>query len=308
MPLSWHSGCEMSRIDIQVEADSDLLSVLRIVHDNATSNRLRRMIDDGRVHIDGEVCRIARTIVATGQNVSILPRAQGDAPKRQRRSPLELPSILYEDDFLLVVDKPPGLLSVATSKGKEKDTMHARAFEYASLQRGRVFIVHRLDRETSGCMLFAKDERTKHQLQEQFADRSIERIYHAILLGHLPDEIGLARDWIQESKDLRVRIAPHRNVTNAKEAITHWKVEDTSETHTFVRLDIRTGRRAQIRLQMAARNAPVVGDTMHGQGRDQIGRLCLHASSLKFIHPNGETQIVNSQIPDIFRRVMKRGH
>lgn len=298
----------MSRIDIQVEANSDLLSILRIVHDNTTSNRLRRMIDDGRVHIDGEVCRVARTPVVIGQKVSILPRAQGDAPKRQSRSSLELPIILYEDDCLLVVEKPASLLSVATSKGKEKDTMHARAFEYTAIEGGRVFIVHRLDRETSGCMLFAKDERTKQHLQEQFADRSIQRIYHAILLGHLPEDTGLARDWIQESKDLRVRIAPHRNVTNAKEAITHWKVEDTSETHTLARLDIRTGRRAQIRLQMAARNAPVVGDTMHGQGRAKTGRLCLHASSLRFIHPNGETLQVKSEIPNIFRRVMKRGH
>ena len=308
MPLSWHSGCEMSRIDVKVEADSDLLTVLRTVHDNATSNRLRRMIDDGRVHIEGEVCRVARTPVKSGQQISILPRAQGDAPKRQSRSSLELPTILYEDERLLVVDKPAGLLSVTTSKGKEKDTMHARAFEYAAIEGGRVFIVHRLDRETSGCMLFAKDERTKRQLQEQFADRSIQRIYHAILLGHLPEETGLARDWIQESKDLRVRIAPHRNVSNAKEAITHWRVEDISETHSIVRLDIRTGRRAQIRLQMAARNAPVVGDTMHGQGRAKTGRLCLHASSLRFIHPNGETLQVESKIPDIFRRVMKRGH
>ncbi|DAC28083.1 MAG TPA: RluA family pseudouridine synthase, partial [Candidatus Thalassarchaeaceae archaeon] len=151
----------MSRIDVQVEADSDLLSVLQSVHDNATSNRLRRMIDDGRVHIDEKVCRVARTPVIVGQKVSILPRAQGDAPKRQSRSSLELPKILYEDDRLLVADKPAGLLSVTTSKGKEKDTMHARAFEYAAIEGGRVFIVHRLDRETSGCMLFAKDERTK---------------------------------------------------------------------------------------------------------------------------------------------------
>ena len=105
-----------------------------------------------------------------------------------------------------------------------------------------------------------------------------------------------------------MRIAPHRNAINAKEAITYWTVENTSETHSLVRLDIRTGRRAQIRLQMAARNAPVVGDTMHGQGRAKTGRLCLHASSLSFIHPNGETLQVKSQIPDTFRRVMKRGH
>ncbi len=298
----------MARIDRTISEDDDLLSIIGKIHPEASKNSLRKMIDSGRVLLNDEICRIAKTHVKSGQKVSIIPKKEGDPPRQLRRELARDPDVIYEDNRILVVNKPMGLLSVSTESGNEKDTMHSRAFDWVKgRERGRIFIVHRLDRETSGCMLFAKDPISKEKLQAQFSDRSIERIYHAILEGELPDETGVSQDWIQESKDLRVRIVSNPNMKGAREAITHWEVEKVVNGRTLTSLSIKTGRRAQIRLQMSALGAPVSGDTMYGNGKNSAGRLCLHASSLRFIHPSGEEMFVESSLPSVFRRVLKNG-
>ncbi len=298
----------MSRIDQSVVEEDNLLSILVSIHNTASKNSLRKMIDSGRILLDDEICRFAKTIVSPGQVVSILPKSQGDPPRQLKRNLAKDPDILYEDEKIIVVNKPVGLLSVSTESGNEKDTMHSRVFEWVKgRERGRIFIVHRLDRETSGCMLFAKDVQTKDMLQNQFFERTIERIYHAVLEGTLPKESGISTDWIQQSKDLRVRIVPSKNTKGAKEAITEWQVDEIVDDRTLVSLSIKTGRRAQIRLQMNALGAPVSGDTMYGIGRNSAGRLCLHATSLRFIHPNGEEKLISSNLPSIFRRILRYG-
>jgi len=298
----------MSRIDHTISEESNLLSILATIHPTASKNSLRKMIDSGRILLNDEICRVAKTSVSIGQILSILPKKEGDPPRQLRRNLARDPDIIFEDEQIIVVNKPVGLLSVSTESGNEKDTMHSRVFEWVKgREKGRIFIVHRLDRETSGCMLFAKDFQTKEMLQDQFSERSVERIYHAVLEGLLPTEKGISNVWIQQSKDLRVRIVSSKNTKGAKEAITHWSVEEVVEGRTLAALSIKTGRRAQIRLQMSALGAPVSGDTMHGNGRNSAGRLCLHASSLRFVHPNGEQMFVTSNLPSIFRRILRNG-
>ena len=298
----------MARIDYTASEDADLLSLIGKIHPTASKNSLRKMIDSGRVLLDDEICRVAKSQVTEGQKITILPKKDGDPPRKLKRNLAKDPDILYEDQNVIVVSKPVGLLSVSTDSGNEKDTMHSRVFEWVKgRERGRIFIVHRLDRETSGCMLFAKDIHTKDMLQEQFFNRSVERKYHAVLEGTLAEKSGTCINWIQQSKDLRVRIVPSANSKDSKEAITHWEIEEIVENRTLVCLSIETGRRAQIRLQMSALGAPVSGDTMYGKGRNSAGRLCLHASSLRFVHPNGEQMQINSPLPSIFRRILKNG-
>jgi len=298
----------MARIDYTASEDTVLLSVIGKIHPTASKNSLRKMIDSGRVLLDDEICRVAKSQVTLGQKITILPKKAGDPPPKLKRNLAKDPDILYEDQYVIVVSKPVGLLSVSTDSGNEKDTMHSRVFEWVKgREKGRIFIVHRLDRETSGCMLFAKDVHTKDMLQEQFFNRSVERKYHAVLEGILAEKSGTCINWIQQSKDLRVRIVPSANSKDSKEAITHWEIEEIIENRTLVCLSIETGRRAQIRLQMSALGAPVSGDTMYGKGRNSAGRLCLHASSLRFVHPNGEQMQINSPLPSIFRRILKNG-
>jgi len=284
--------------DPRIEAveQSHLIDILSILHPEAKKNSLRRMIDHGRVLIDGSRASRAKEIVSTGSIVETLSRTEGDVPARKKVDEIPSPRILFDDQELLVVDKPPGLLSVATPRG-ESDTMFDRALNWVSRnQSTRVHLVHRLDRETSGCLVLAKSPEVRDMLQRQFKDRTIERIYHAVVFGKPPTDSGVETSRIQETRDRRVRLVP-KGVRAGKEAITNWRIEQSAPIHSLIRVKIDTGRRAQIRLHMSGIGCPVAGDTRYGRGKASVNRLCLHASALGFDHPNGSRVRVESEIP-----------
>ena len=262
------------------------------------------MIDHGRVLVDGKRATRAKETVSIGTVVETLSRQEIEGPDR-KVDQIPNPSILYEDREVIVVDKPPGLLSVATPMG-EADTMFDRVLNWVSRnQSTRAHLVHRLDRETSGCMILAKSPEVRDFLQSQFKDRSVERIYHAVVFGKPADESGVATSRIQESRDKRVRLVP-KGERGGKEAITNWRVEKSAPIHSLIRIKIDTGRRAQIRLHMSEIGCPVVGDTRYGRGKASVNRLCLHASELQFEHPNGRRIRVNSGLPDKLYSELKR--
>lgn len=212
---------------------------------------------------------------------------------------------MHEDEDLLVVDKPPGLLTVATERERER-TAYRLLFDYAAGQVGRtprgmpprLFIVHRLDRETSGLLVFAKSAAVKRRLQEQFAARTVERGYVAVVEGRVRDEAGVLRDHIvTDATTLRVRMA-----RGGREAITEYRVRARQARSTVLELRLRTGRRGQIRAQLAALGHPIVGDRAYGSRRDPLRRVCLHATRLAFVHPNGRRVAFESRTPAAFRR------
>ena len=281
-----------------------MIDVLSILHPEAKKNSLRRMIDHGRVLVDGKRATRAKETVSIGTFVETLSRKEVEGPAR-KVDQIPNPSILYEDREVIVVDKPPGLLSVATPMGEE-DTMFDRVLNWVSRnQSTRAHLVHRLDRETSGCMILPKSPEVRDFLQSQFKDRSVERIYHAVVFGKPADESGVATSRIQESRDKRVRLVP-KGERGGKEAITNWRVEKSAPIHSLIRIKIDTGRRAQIRLHMSEIGCPVVGDTRYGRGKASVNRLCLHASELQFEHPNGRRIRVNSGLPDKLYSELKR--
>ena len=295
----------MGNPKIEAEARGHLIDVLSILHPGAKRNSLRRMIDHGRVLVDGNKASRAKEIVSTGSIVETLSRTEGDGPAKKKVDGLPDPDILYDDQELLVVEKPAGLLSVATPRG-ESDTMFDRVLNWVSRnQSTRAHLVHRLDRETSGCMILAKSPEVRDFLQSQFKDRSVERIYHAVVFGKPADESGVATSRIQESRDKRVRLVP-KGERGGKEAITNWSLERSEPIHSLIRVKIDTGRRAQIRLHMSEIGCPVVGDTRYGRGKASVNRLCLHASELQFEHPNGRRIRVNSGLPDKLYSELKR--
>ena len=289
---------------IEAPESGYLIDVLSILHPEAKKNSLRRMIDHGRVLVDGKRATRAKETVSIGTFVETLSRKEVEGPAR-KVDQIPNPSILYEDREVIVVDKPPGLLSVATPMGEE-DTMFDRVLNWVSRnQSTRAHLVHRLDRETSGCMILAKSPEVRDFLQSQFKDRSVERIYHAVVFGKPADESGVATSRIQESRDKRVRLVP-KGERGGKEAITNWRVEKSAPIHSLIRIKIDTGRRAQIRLHMSEIGCPVVGDTRYGRGKASVNRLCLHASELQFEHPNGRRIRVNSGLPDKLYSELKR--
>ncbi len=286
----------MSDPNITVVEETTVIEALSILHPNAKKNTLRRMIDYGRVLVDGERKNKANEKITSGAIVTVIAKVDGDQKEGKQNNELPKPEILYSDNSIIVVDKPEGLLSVSTDRG-EADTMYSRTAKWASdNMRTRILLVHRLDRETSGCLIFATTPDVRDMLQKQFKNRSIKRIYYAIVHGK-PDKLsGVEIIRIQETKDKRVRLVIG-NKRAGKEAITNWVLEKAGTIHSLMRIKIDTGRRAQIRLHMANLGCPVLGDTRYGRGKTSVNRLCLHATELVFKHPNGSDITIKSKIP-----------
>jgi len=222
--------------------------------------------------------------------------------------------IVYEDQSLIVVDKPSGLLTMSTGKAGEM-TAYSMLTDYMS-GTGRIFIVHRLDRDTSGLLVFAKDQETKLALQENWDDAVIERKYIAILEGGIIDEEGWIETWLYENpKSMKVHCHPiGRHDDPARPPRKDWKHASShcrtlkvltidGKTYTKVEFSLETGRKNQIRAHSEWIGHPVAGDRKYGAQSNPFGRLALHAQTLSFIHPwTGKTLTFTSPLPKSLRK------
>ncbi|MBT4066715.1 MAG: RluA family pseudouridine synthase [Euryarchaeota archaeon] len=285
---------------MKFEQDIELIEAVALQFPNSKRNTLRKMLTAGRVLVDGKPIHKAKHIVNAGSTVTI-----SDKESAAKNTPPPMPKkrqprikILFEDTDIIVVNKQAGLLSVATDK-MEPDTLHSRVVDYLQEENEKAwaFIVHRLDRETSGTMIFAKHKQHKDYLQEQFAERSVHRVYHALVQGKPEQDKGTIHEWLLEDKFLRVRTV-NKKTPNAKEAITHWSLEDSDDIASLLMLTIETGRRHQIRVGLANLGLPVVGDEEHGAEGNPIGRIALHATALELLHPVSDDPVrFESPIP-----------
>ncbi|HEV8673047.1 MAG TPA: RNA pseudouridine synthase, partial [Methylomirabilota bacterium] len=164
----------------------------------------------------------------------------------------------------------------------------------------RIFVVHRLDRETSGLLVFAKSLPVKRALQAQFRRRTPERIYLARVEGVVRESAGELTSHLVEDRALRVR--SRRDAGRGKEAVTRYRVLERYRDATLLELALLTGRRGQLRAQLAALGHPIVGDRAYGSRRDPLRRVCLHAIRLGFVHPSGRRIVFESPPPPAFRR------
>jgi len=226
------------------------------------------MIKQGRVTLNGIPVKTVKHSLNPTDTLDVLPK------KKFGKDQLD---IVYEDRYCVVVNKPRGLLSVADEAGKKKN-LHSILKRRA--KKERVIPIHRLDRDTSGLILFAYGDRAKERLKEAMFERKIEREYLAILEGQLKEEKGVWKSRLIEDKDLYVR--PHKD---GKEAITYFAVTKRTKRHTHVRLTLKTGRKNQIRAQALEHGHPIVGDRKYGSTENPFARLALHAHSLSFNHP-----------------------
>jgi 23S rRNA pseudouridine1911/1915/1917 synthase len=250
-----------------------LADALRALFPEASGRSLKQWLERGRVEVNGRVVRAGHAPVAAADRVAL--RAHGEVP-----FPSQL-RLVHEDGDLLVIDKPPGLLTIATERERER-TAYRLLWDYLGAHRParRPFVVHRLDRETSGLLVFAKTPKAKRQLQAQFEARTAERRYIAVVEGLVPKDSGTLVSRLAEDRGLRVRAA-----RSGKPAITHYRVLGRRRDTTRLELALGTGRRQQIRVQFADIGHPIVGDREHGSRRNPFGRLGLHACRLRVIHP-----------------------
>ena len=220
----------------------------------------------------------------------------GPPPPPAFPAPLRL---VHEDEHVIVVDKPTGLLTIASASERERTAYRLLRDWVAAQRRGRVFVVHRLHRETSGLLVFARTPAVQRALQAQFAARTPERVYVARVEGVLREDEGTLEGRLAEDRALRVRPARGRA---GREAITRWRVLARDREGTLVELRLVTGRRGQLRAQLAALGHPIVGDRAYGSRRDPLGRVCLHATRLGFLHPDGRRAVFESAAPAASRR------
>jgi len=211
--------------------------------------------------------------------------------------------VIAEDDSIIVVNKPAGLLTMATETEKAR-TAYAILRAYLNNKRRpeKLFIVHRLDREASGLIVFAKSPESKERLQDQFKDHSAGRRYVAVVEGRVKEDAFTVRTNLAENSAYRVYSTPNRKA--GKLAITHVKVLKRNTKTTLVEVQLETGRKHQIRVHLSERGYPIVGDRAYGSARNPIRRLALHGAQLDFRHPlSGERRTLRSNYPKEFDRL-----
>ena len=261
-------------------------------------NNVKSLLSRRLVAVDGVPVSRFDTPLAPGQQGAIRPSS---AP---RADALPFP-ILYEDEHLIVVNKPAKLLSVATDKEKARTAYHM-VTDYVKARRvgDRIFVLHRLDRDTSGVLMFARDPETKELFQSHWNEMVTRRGYLAVVEGTpKPDRDTIRSFLVETDTHLSFSGAPGKG---AKEAITSYQVVKTGGGYALLDINIETGRKNQIRVHMKELGHPVAGDKQYGARTNPIGRLCLHANELSFTHPvTGEQITFKAKMPRDFNRVLR---
>ena len=216
--------------------------------------------------------------------------------------------VLFEDDAVIVVDKPAGLLTMATETERTR-TVYALLREAANRKRPpeKIFIVHRLDREASGMLVFAKTIEAKEKLQDQFKDHSAGRKYVAVVEGRVSPDNFTIRSYLAENATLRVYSTKKKAA--GKLAVTHVRVIRADSKMTLVEIRLETGRKHQIRVHLAERGYPVVGDKIYGSRSNPLRRLALHGAELEFRHPLTERLMhFETRVPKAFSGLIRSGN
>jgi 23S rRNA pseudouridine1911/1915/1917 synthase len=263
-----------------------LLDALQSLLPDSSRTTLRQLLANDRVRVNGAPERDAKRELGDDDQVSVAGRSE-KVDSRVR--------IIYEDADVIVVDKAPGLLTVPDERVRH-ETVESFLARYT---HNDVHHVHRLDRDTSGVLVFAKNTYARDRLQNQFAEHKADRVYVAIVHGKLKESSGTFRSRLAEDREMKVRSV----ASGGKEAVTHYRVVASGKRWSMVEATLETGRRNQIRVHFAEAGHPVIGDTMYGHGReDGFGRLALHAKTLAFVHPRtGETMTFTAEMPKAFR-------
>jgi len=274
-----------------------LLEVLAAQYPDSSQTTLRQLLQQGRVRVSGEVEKNAKREIGPDELVDVAGKAISIA------LPPSL-ALLHEDDDLLVVLKSAGLLTVATER-ERKETAQAYLNSYLK-QKGeeRVHVVHRLDRETSGVLVFAKNHETRERLKSRFAAHDIERVYVAVVEGYVDPIRGTIESHLRERRDLKM-VRAEESHPDAKHAITHYRTIARAHECSVLEITLETGRKNQIRAHLSEKGHPVVGDTLYGATINPLGRLGLHAKLLGFVHPTtGKKLSFTAPLPKVFREFM----
>ncbi len=279
-----------------VSTETILMDFLMAKMPERSRSKIKSLLSGKQVFVDEKPVSQFNQPLFPGQKVTI-------SKQRLNLDNIAQMSVVFEDRHVIVIDKQAGLLSISTSKEK-------RATAYSLLRNhvkktdpaNKIFIVHRLDRETSGLMLFAKSEEVKRKLQDSWNDTILERSYVAVVERAVEKAQGTILSYLTEDKIYRMHSSD--NQERGLKAITHYTVLQKNRNYSLLKVNLETGRKNQIRVHMQDIGHPVAGDKKYGAETNPIKRLGLHAWQLSFIHPvTGEKLNFRTKIPPVFLKL-----
>ncbi len=288
-------GNESCRLDVFIAENTDI-----------TRSRATKLIEENNVTVNGSNVNKKQKL-KNGDTVCItIPKSEEYTAK-----PQDIPlDILYEDDDLLVVNKPKGMVVHPAAGNYEGTLVNAIMFHCGESLSGingvmRPGIVHRIDKNTSGLLMVAKNDKAHICLSKQIKDHSFTREYEAVVYGNIKEDTGTVNAPIGRHPIKRKQMAVTDK--NSKDAVTHFKVLERFGDFTHLRLRLETGRTHQIRVHMAYIGHPVAGDEVYGPKNviKQLNGQCLHAKKLGFMHPNGEYMEFESELPVYFKKFLE---
>ncbi len=286
---------------ISVTEHSPLLAYLFRHGAPLTKTKIKQVLKYGAVRVNRCVVTAFDHPLKPGDTVEIMGKRAASTELLKTKMDF---TIVHEDKDLIVVEKSAGLLTMGTDRDKEK-TLYFRLTEYHKsrnpLGKGRIFIVHRLDRDASGLLVFAKSESSKRILQTNWNEAT--KKYYAITEGSPERKEGAISSYLEEDKFRRV-YSVREPSREAKLSTTHYRVLRESESYALLDVLLETGRKNQIRVHLFDLGCPITGDAKYGAQSDPLHRLALHAYSLAFAHPTtGEPLVFQSKYPDSFKKI-----
>lgn len=282
-----------------VKEDTLLLDFL-LANVGGSRNKVKATLHGRGVKVDGKFVTQFDMPLHPGMKVAV------SKSKRTQRTPLRsrYVKIVYEDRWLVVVEKNIGILSMAAGHSSLNVKAVLDDYFQKTHQKCRAHVVHRLDRDTSGLMVYAEDIDTEQIFEHNWHDIVYDRRYVAVVSGEMENDEGTVANWLKDNKAYITYSSPVDN--GGKYAVTHYHVLDRTTEHSLVEFKLETGRKNQIRVHTADLGHPVCGDVKYGNGDDPIHRLCLHAYLLCFYHPvTRERMEFETPIPTPFRQLFK---
>ena len=253
-----------------VKENEILIEFLKKMFSNLSKNSVKSLLHNEKVFVNGNMTTKYNYELNIGDVVEIREKVAKNI------------DIIYEDKDIIVINKPSGLLTVATEKEKNKTAYHL-VMEYLKKKNknNRIFIIHRLDKDTSGIIMFAKNERAKHLYQDNWNDIVKKRCYYAVIDGKMENKEGTIKSYLKENGNMVYSVKDR----SGKLAVTEYKVLKERKNISLLDINLKTGRKNQIRVHMKENKTPILGDLKYGEKSKLINRLALHAYKLELINP-----------------------
>ena len=291
---------EKRNLTFKVKEQNELMKFLIENLPNKNRNNIKSLLKNKQVLVDGAAISQFNHPLNPGQEVMITESRFSDKDMKGIK-------VVYEDEYLIAIEKASGILSIATDKEREKTAYNiVKNYVKSRNPLEKLFIVHRLDRETSGVMIFAKTEEMQQLLQTNWQKMVLERTYVAVVEGKVEKNSDTIVSYLKENSAF-VTFSSDKEIEGSKKAITHYTVLKRSKGFSLVEANIETGRKNQIRVHMQSLGHSVVGDKKYGATTNPLGRLGLHAKSIIFKHPKtGKVLSFQTGIPAKFSGMFKK--